>query len=122
MTTIKADYPITLTKSEFDWLQLALSTDLWEYEDEWLGDHNLYKDDHMPIAAAEFEDGNTITFDIWSGSDNYWDAWTLYDKDGYDIWEFDPSFEMTDGEIELYCEPNDTTYIVEIKIEFPEED
>lgn len=114
--TLKGINPIILTKEEFDWISSALEVDFENHDVEWLADHGFYKDDHIGIGAVDFEDGSTIVFDIWSGSSNYWDDWTLYDKNEVDIWQFDPSFEITDGEIEFYCDDNETTYIINIEV------
>lgn len=114
--TLRGINPIILTKEEFDWISSALEVNFEDHDVEWLADHGFYKDDHRGIAAVHFEDRSTIVFDMWSGSSNYWDDWILYDPDESDYWQFDPSFEITDGEIEFYCDDNETTYIINIEV------
>ena len=118
---LKGINPIVLSKEKLDWMSEALSINFEEHDDEWLLDHNFHKDDHVGIAGVDFEDGSTIIFDLWSGSSNYWDDWTLYDKNEVDIWQFNPSFEISAGEIEFYCDDNDTVYLINIEVKNSED-
>ena len=96
---------ISLEPDFLKWCELAFSVDDLSDEEriEFYRDNNLYRDDHIPISVTKFSNGNSITFDIWSGSSNYYDDWILWFPDG-DYYQFDPAFEVGEGTVDLEYE------------------
>lgn len=75
---------------------------------------NPKTDDFIGLMWIDFENGNSITIDVCSGTGNYYDNCVLRDKDGYEITCFDCNYSI-DNEMEFNYE--DDTYIVNIVAE-----
>ena len=55
---------------------------------------NPKQDDFIGLIFMDFENGNSITVDVCSGSHNYYDNCVLKDGNGYELTCFDCSYEL----------------------------
>lgn len=70
-------------------------------------------DDCIPLFDIKFDNGYSITIDVCSGNENYYDNSVLYDENGSELTAFDCTYSI-DGKMEFNF--NDVTYVVDLNI------
>lgn len=71
------------------------------------------RDDCIPLFDIKFDNGHSITIDVCSGNENYYDNNVLYGENGFVLATFDCMYSI-DKRMEFNF--NDVTYIVELNI------
>ena len=107
---------ITYDKDTLERVNALLNIESLEVE-EYTEEQKLLNpktDDFIGLMWIDFENGNSITIDVCSGSYCYYDNCVLKDKDGYEITCFDCNYSI-DNEMEFNYE--DDTYIITVVAE-----
>ena len=76
---------VKISRAEFDRINRLLAIEsLEEMTDEELTNAGANTFHNEGIFYAKFNDGSSITYDLCSGSENYYDNVVFTDKDGYE--------------------------------------
>lgn len=67
---------------------------------------------HARIGTAFFDNGKRMSFDLCSGSSNYWVDIALKNSDWSIVVDFEPAFELSEGEHEFVV--GDDVYVVHV--------
>ena len=105
---------INLSKEDIKYYNDLLSIDDLGDEDneEIIKKLGAKQDDEIGIAWVCFENGNSISIDLASGSTNYYDNIVLWNSDNYEICAFDCGYEISE---EMAFEYEEDTYIIKCK-------
>ena len=105
---------VSLPTETFDRIHKLLTLPYFdEMTDNEMRDAGAEDGTYEGVFAVTFEDGTLFTYDLCSGSSNYYDNMVLTDKDGYES-VFDCDYEL-DRKIELNV--GNSTYIININLE-----
>ena len=101
---------VEMPLKEYEKINRLLSINsMEEMTDEQLLNMGANTDVCIGVFGVKFDDGSTLTYDLCSGTTNYWDD-VVWSKDGYDT-VLECTFELDDIEFEI----DENTYIVKIK-------
>lgn len=101
---------VKMAKSEINRINRLLDIpSLSELTDDELRDMGAFTDAVEGVYAVRFDDGSTLTYDLCSGQENYYDNVVWTSKKGREIY-LDCEFELCDIEFDV----DDETYEVKI--------
>lgn len=105
---------VKLMAELFQRINFLLGLDLDSMTDDELKEADAKTDDTEGIFEVSFKDGSRFTYDLRSGTSNYYDDMVFYDPKGYPT-TLECDFEL--GE-EIEFENNGNTYIINIILEW----
>ena len=108
---IKHEETILIPANEFERINRLLAIEsLEEMTDSELLEQGANTDVYEGVFAIDFDDGSSLTWDLCSGSHNYYDNVVWTSPDGKTDITFDCEYELDDIEVEIDSE----LYIVKV--------
>ena len=105
---------VKIRAKEFERINRLLSIDCMEnMTDKELHEAGANTHHNEGIFAVDFADGSTLTYDLRSGTSNYYDDVVWTSGNGKESVNFDCEFDLDDIEFEIHG----NTYIVKIEKE-----
>ena len=105
---------VSLPAETFDRINKLLALPYFdEMTDNEMRDAGAEDGTYEGIFEVSFEDGTSFSYDLCSGSSNYYDNMVFYDKEGYES-VFDCDYEL-DRKIEF--DVGENSYVINIDLE-----